>query len=578
MTTVPIDINDQANETETLTNKTLISPIITPNILSGSNTFTLPSSSGQLALISDVPSVTNFVTTNTNQTITGNKTFSQAALLMTDGSARAATFAVSALSGNWIYTFPNKTGTIAMLSDITAGGAQLNIPQTWTALQTFGSNLAATSIQNTGTLTLPTSTDTLVGRATTDILSNKSLSNPTFNLNTFLNASGNVITVPSAAQNDVLVGRASTDTITGQKTFTNTVLLNDPVISASTYLGNSFQDAVAAVNDPVSTGTISQLSFNYLGQKTVSATSATTYTNASTLHITGAPVASTNVTITTPNAIQVDVGNVRMTNGRLLSTALGTAAAPALAIGAALNDGIYSSAAGNVNITAGGTLRTTINSTNVLSTVRFQGPIGTVSAVAFGCNAANTGMYGPAASQIALACNGTQTFFQTATQTNLPIAGTAAAPSLYFSTDTTSGVYRSAANQVAVACSAAQVANFTSTGLTVTGKTTTSTLQVGTPGTTTNCIQTGSFTFVSPTLTAGCVTAPTTTITFATAFSSTPNVVAMVANPGGVGTALNCLIVSSWNVSTTGFTLGITNAHPSANGSGSPTISWFAWN
>jgi hypothetical protein len=298
-------------------------------------------------------------------------------------------------------------------------------------------------------------------------------------------------------------------------------------------------------------------------------------------------------------------------------------------------------------------------------------------------------MYGPAASQIALACAGTQTFFQTATQTNLPIAGTAAAPSLYFSTDTTSGLYRVAANILGVAISGAQVcnfatggvsvtgtlstgagtisapsfylssdtgtgfyrsasntwdwvtgstsyfrlsssgilttnaaattamstgagavgtpsfylstdttsgiyrpsanvigvtisgsqvANFSSTGLAVTGKTTTSTLQVGTPGTTTNCIQTGSYTFVSPTLIAGCGSVATTTITFGTAFSSTPNVVATVANPGSEGVALNCLIVSSWYVSTTGFTLGITNAHPSADGSGSPTISWFAWN
>lgn len=35
------------------------------------------------------------------------------------------------------------------------------------------------SISNTGTLTLPTSTDTLVGRATTDTLTNKTLTSPT---------------------------------------------------------------------------------------------------------------------------------------------------------------------------------------------------------------------------------------------------------------------------------------------------------------------------------------------------------------------------------------------------------------
>jgi len=37
------------------------------------------------------------------------------------------------------------------------------------------------SISNTGTLTLPTSTDTLVGRATTDTLTNKTLTNPAIN-------------------------------------------------------------------------------------------------------------------------------------------------------------------------------------------------------------------------------------------------------------------------------------------------------------------------------------------------------------------------------------------------------------
>ncbi len=38
------------------------------------------------------------------------------------------------------------------------------------------------SISNTGTLTLPTSTDTLVGRATSDTLTNKILTSPQINL------------------------------------------------------------------------------------------------------------------------------------------------------------------------------------------------------------------------------------------------------------------------------------------------------------------------------------------------------------------------------------------------------------
>jgi hypothetical protein len=51
--------------------------------------------------------------------------------------------------------------------------------QTWTN-QTLTAPVIST-ISNTGTLTLPTSTDTLVGRATTDTLTNKTLTSPVIN-------------------------------------------------------------------------------------------------------------------------------------------------------------------------------------------------------------------------------------------------------------------------------------------------------------------------------------------------------------------------------------------------------------
>ncbi|MDB4725787.1 hypothetical protein OAF54_00030 [bacterium] len=57
---------------------------------------------------------------------------------------------------------------------VTAAGAQ-----TITAVKTFSANPVISQITNTGTLTLPTSSDTLVGRATTDTLTNKTIDDAT---------------------------------------------------------------------------------------------------------------------------------------------------------------------------------------------------------------------------------------------------------------------------------------------------------------------------------------------------------------------------------------------------------------
>lgn len=85
------------------------------------------------------------------------------------------------------------------------------------------------TIVNTGTLTLPTSTDTLVGRATTDTLTNKTLTTPV--ISQIKPSASFTLTLPSL--NDTLVSRTSTDTLTNKTidagTFTNT----------STYLGGA---------------------------------------------------------------------------------------------------------------------------------------------------------------------------------------------------------------------------------------------------------------------------------------------------------------------------------------------------
>jgi len=111
-------------------------------------------------------------------------------------------------------TFTGKTVTDGTFNAtaVTVGG--INVV-TLTATQTL-TNKTLTSpvistIVNTGTLTLPTSTDTLVGRATTDTLTNKTLTSPV--IGTIVNTG--TLTLPTST--DTLVGRATTDTLTNKR-------------------------------------------------------------------------------------------------------------------------------------------------------------------------------------------------------------------------------------------------------------------------------------------------------------------------------------------------------------------------
>lgn len=120
--------------TQTLTNKTLTSPVI--STISNTGTLTLPTSTDTL------------VGRATTDTLT-NKTLTAPV--------------IATISNSGTLTLPTSTDTlVGRATTDTLTNKTLTAP-------------VIATISNTGTLTLPTSTDTLVGRATTDTLTNKTI-------------------------------------------------------------------------------------------------------------------------------------------------------------------------------------------------------------------------------------------------------------------------------------------------------------------------------------------------------------------------------------------------------------------
>lgn len=124
-----------------------------------------------------------------------------------DGSAWVgATGDITALTAGTGISISSATGPIPTVAIDTAVTADLTTAQTLTN-KTLTTPVIAT-ISNTGTLTLPTSTDTIVGRATTDTLTNKTLTSPAINGGT---NTGSVLVGPE--ERTTVAATAATGTI-----------------------------------------------------------------------------------------------------------------------------------------------------------------------------------------------------------------------------------------------------------------------------------------------------------------------------------------------------------------------------
>jgi len=178
-------------------------------------------------------------------------------------------------------------------------------------------------ITNTGSLTLPTTTDTLVGRATTDTLTNKTLTSPV--IATVTNSG--TLTLPSGP--DTLVARTTTDTLTN-KTLTSPVMatiVNSGTLtlptSTDTLVGRTTSDTLTNKTISGASNTVSNIAqasvtnlTSDLGLKAALASPTLTGTPA-------APTAAVNT-----NTTQVATTAFVVGQGYLTTSTAGTTYAP----------------------------------------------------------------------------------------------------------------------------------------------------------------------------------------------------------------------------------------------------------
>jgi hypothetical protein len=132
----------------------------------------------------------------------------------------------------------------------------------------------------------------------------------------------------------------------------------------------------------------------------------------------------------------------------------GSVSAPSYSFGSGTNTGMYSSGGVDIRLTTAGTTRLTISATAAVATVPFFAPDGsnTNPSVAF-TNDPDTGLYSVGSNSLGLTTSGTLrvTLNTVALTTTLPVRGadgTAAAPTFAFSGATGTGIYRTGAGSL----------------------------------------------------------------------------------------------------------------------------------
>ncbi len=194
-------------DTQTLTNKTLTSPVI--GSISNTGTLTLPTSTDTLVGRATTDTLTNKTVSLGSNTLSGTTAQFNSALSDNDFATLAGS---ETLTNKTVSLTSNTlTGTTAQFNTALSDNDFATLAGSETLTNKTLTSPVIGSISNTGTLTLPTSTDTLVGRATTDTLTNKSISGST---NTLSNIAQSSVTSLTTDLSNKLAVKNSTVSLT----------------------------------------------------------------------------------------------------------------------------------------------------------------------------------------------------------------------------------------------------------------------------------------------------------------------------------------------------------------------------